>query len=40
MNKFNSIVAAALLACAASAQAAIPSAKIQAMLAKPADGLE
>ena len=36
MNKFNSIVAVALLACAASAQAAIPSAKIQAMLAKPA----
>jgi outer membrane lipoprotein-sorting protein len=36
MNKLNYLVAAALLAGAASAQAAIPAAKIQAMLAKPA----
>jgi outer membrane lipoprotein-sorting protein len=36
MKKLNYLIAAALLAGAASAQAAIPAAKIQAMLAKPA----
>jgi len=36
MNKLKYLLAAALLAGAASAQAAIPAAKIQAMLAKPA----
>ncbi|NVM77855.1 outer membrane lipoprotein-sorting protein [Duganella sp. SG902] len=36
MNKFKYVAAAALLAGATGAQAAIPAAKIQAMLAKPA----
>ena len=36
MNKFKCLIAAALLAGACGAQAAIPVAKIQAMLAKPA----
>jgi outer membrane lipoprotein-sorting protein len=36
MKKLNHLLAVALLAGAASAQAAIPAAKIQAMLAKPA----